>query len=853
MGDGPKDDKTEAMREVPSKAPDDGAPVENAPAENAPAERAPAERAPGERAPGGKASVDGATEVLRQVPPRDTPVDETTKVLRQVPARGDRPDGPGEAVTASSADDGVDSPTQVVRAVGPKATTPPAKAEPGPNVDGLPTTVMRSVPGKPAADAKPVGPADDAEATTDEADAAGGEADAAGDKADAVGDKADAVGDKADAVGDKADAVGDAAPGAEGDKSVSPDAAKPPADREKPGTDVDSPTAVMGSVAAKPAAAVSGAEPEAATEAATESVSEGASKSASESATEAVPGTESKVAADASTVAVPAVRTSGSAVEQTQGPEPAPPAPTRADKPDDDAPKAGPHSEADSEADSDAEPEGDAGSGKKAAAVAAAGAVAAAATAKAEAPDKQTTDAQAEVEQEKPAEAKAPEEAPVPAATSVPATSGPIAEAPTAEAPARATPVRIEPTPGRWPVSEPPRGGGKKRRLVLVGAALVVLLGLGGWVLTLAHGSLKDVPEVIAPSPPKVTLAYQPGDGTTPVSPTTPISVTATDGELREVSLTAAGAPIKGELSPDRRTWTVSQPLAYGKTYTWAGTAADASNKTVPLAGTVTTVKPRKTTRGTINIGDGRVVGIAAPIELQFNGHVTDRAAAERALKVDTSVPTVGSWAWFQDEGGGSRIRWRPQAYWQPGTKVTVTAPMFGVDYGGGSWGAANVSTSFTIGRSQITKADVNSHQLVVLRDGQQVFKFPASYGLGSDPDRNTRNGVHVVSEKFTDKRMVNPQYGYDVMEKFAVRISNNGEFIHANPLTVGVQGSRNITHGCVNLSLNNAKQYFDSAMYGDPVEVTGSPIPLSAKDGDIWDWTLGWDQWTRLSALNGS
>src|SRR5206468_4139276 len=117
------------------------------------------------------------------------------------------------------------------------------------------------------------------------------------------------------------------------------------------------------------------------------------------------------------------------------------------------------------------------------------------------------------------------------------------------------------------------------------------------------------------------------------------------------------GAPIQGTLSPDRRTWTVSQPLDYGKTYTWAGTAADDANKTVPLAGTVTTVKPKKISRGTINIGDGRVVGIAAPIEIQFTGHVTDRAAVERVLKIETSVPTVGSWAWFQDEGGGSRIR----------------------------------------------------------------------------------------------------------------------------------------------------------------------------------------------------
>jgi lipoprotein-anchoring transpeptidase ErfK/SrfK len=138
----------------------------------------------------------------------------------------------------------------------------------------------------------------------------------------------------------------------------------------------------------------------------------------------------------------------------------------------------------------------------------------------------------------------------------------------------------------------------------------------------------------------------------------------------------------------------------------------------------------------------------------------------------------------------------------------------------------------------------------VIIRDGAQVASYPASYGLDSDPNRNTRSGIHVVNEKFTDKRMVSQQYGYDVMEKWAVRMSNNGEFIHANPATTGVQGSTNVTHGCVNLSLADAKAYYDTALYGDPVEVTGTPIALSAKDGDIWDWTLSWSQWQRLSAL---
>jgi hypothetical protein len=31
---------------------------------------------------------------------------------------------------------------------------------------------------------------------------------------------------------------------------------------------------------------------------------------------------------------------------------------------------------------------------------------------------------------------------------------------------------------------------------------------------------------------------------------------------------------------------------------------------------------------------------------------------------------------------------------------------------------------------------------------------------------------------------------------------------------------------------------------------MTGSGIPLSAQDGDVWDWILSWEQWQALSAL---
>jgi lipoprotein-anchoring transpeptidase ErfK/SrfK len=389
------------------------------------------------------------------------------------------------------------------------------------------------------------------------------------------------------------------------------------------------------------------------------------------------------------------------------------------------------------------------------------------------------------------------------------------------------------------------------RRILL--ALMVVLVGSLG-VVTIAtadeSGRVTDaaVPPVLEPP---ATLAFTPGVDASGVDPRASATVAVQDGRLDSVTLTDPdGKAVEGEPNADRTEWSSTTDLAYGATYTWSGSATGRDGATVPLQGKFTTLTPKKTVRGTINIGDGRTVGIAAPIRIQFNDHVDDRAAAERALSVETSVPVEGSWGWLPDEGGGSRVDWRPREYWPANTKVTVTADLFGVPYGGGNYGAADVTSTFEIGRAQIVKADADSHRVVVVRDGQQVFDFPASYGLDSDPRRNTRTGVHVVTEKFAEKRMVSQTFDYDVDMQWAVRISNNGEFLHAQPGTVSVQGSSNVSHGCINLSPANAKAYYDSVLYGDPVEVTGTQVPLSARDGDIWDWTLSWEEWKDLSAL---
>lgn len=197
-------------------------------------------------------------------------------------------------------------------------------------------------------------------------------------------------------------------------------------------------------------------------------------------------------------------------------------------------------------------------------------------------------------------------------------------------------------------------------------------------------------------------------------------------------------------------------------------------------------------------------------------------------------------------------MHWRPKNYWPAGTTVTVAAHLYGVDMGKAGFGRADLTTRFTIGRSQIVRADAQSHRIQVVRDGQVVMDLPASYGADSDVRRITRSGVHIVMAKSPTVLMSNPDFHYqDVPMHWAVRISNNGEFIHANPASNSAQGRRNITHGCINLSTANARSYFDTAVFGDPVEITGTSVRLSAADGDVYDWAVPWDQWTALSALH--
>ncbi len=354
--------------------------------------------------------------------------------------------------------------------------------------------------------------------------------------------------------------------------------------------------------------------------------------------------------------------------------------------------------------------------------------------------------------------------------------------------------------------------------------------------------------------PPEVALA--PADGSVDVSPVEPLEISVTGGELEEVAVVdGAGDPVPGAVqdAPDGPdVWTPQDPLAYGSSYTLTAVARNADDEEARAQTSFTTVTP--TTVSTPSIGplDGTVVGVGMPIRVYFDDPVTDKAAVESHLVVISSTPTDGVWSWLND----AEVHFRPSEYWPANTEVTLDAELYGVDFGDGTWGEKDRTVSFTVGERHVSVADAATHTLEVY-DGQTLVQtFPMSAG---GPDFPSRNGPHVVTELNRDRVMDSSTYGvpidspngYRTPVEYAVRLSNNGEFVHAAPWSVAQQGRENVSHGCINLSTERAAWFFSFAQPGDVVEIVNSQGPtLSAADGDIYDWAVPWDEWQAGSAL---
>ncbi|WP_020662967.1 L,D-transpeptidase [Amycolatopsis benzoatilytica] len=350
-----------------------------------------------------------------------------------------------------------------------------------------------------------------------------------------------------------------------------------------------------------------------------------------------------------------------------------------------------------------------------------------------------------------------------------------------------------------------------------------------------------------APVAPVAKITATPAAGAKDADVREPVVVKVTEGKLTEVKVTNEGGDaIKGELSADGLSWTSSEPLGYGKNYTYAAKATGTDQREAEFKGSFATISPAKQMRATLNPGDDAEVGVAMPVSVKFQGGAPkDRAAVEKALKIKTSKDVEGAWGWISP----TQVDWRPKEYWPANITVEVEANLYGVHLGGGVYGKSDVTTKFKVGRNQVVKIHTPDHVMKVYRGGAESASYPCSNGLDSVTDRNTPNGTFIIMSKEPHAVFDNARYGYtNVNKKWACRFSNHGEFIHENQDNAAAIGKTNNSHGCVNLLEADAKAYFDSAMIGDPVEVTGSNLG-SPTSSDVKDWFYDWSSWKSLSA----
>ena len=350
-------------------------------------------------------------------------------------------------------------------------------------------------------------------------------------------------------------------------------------------------------------------------------------------------------------------------------------------------------------------------------------------------------------------------------------------------------------------------------------------------------------PASTAPSPaPVVTV-----DPAASISPITPVHVRATGGRLTSVVMTGgAGQRVAGTTSPDGTSWQSTQRLAYGGTYRVLADAVSAAGTPAHQQSTVTTVTPRAQDQLSMFPGPSITdVGVGQPISVTFSHAVADKNAAVTALSVTSSPSQRGAWHWISS----TQVDYRPEGYWQPGTTVAVRGALYGADLGGGVYGAADLDRRFHVHDAWVAKADGQSEQMQVFDNGGLVKTMRISLGSAQFP---THTGIHVISDKQPSVVMDSSTYGvgpgqpgyYRETVALDERISNDGEFVHSAPWSVGQQGSDNVSHGCVNLSPADARWFFDHFGIGDVVEVTnsgGPPLPI----WDRWgDWALSWAQW---------
>jgi lipoprotein-anchoring transpeptidase ErfK/SrfK len=353
---------------------------------------------------------------------------------------------------------------------------------------------------------------------------------------------------------------------------------------------------------------------------------------------------------------------------------------------------------------------------------------------------------------------------------------------------------------------------------------------------------------------PKVQLTGV-TDGATDVSTAAEFGYQVAGANNVTVTLVDAdGKSVPGGLREDASTWLPAKQLNYAAKYTLTATASKASGITSEVKATFTTMaQPADLVDVHSWIGDDQVVGVAMPVVVTFGLDVPEnkRADIQRRLFVTSDPPQVGIWNWINPR----EAHFRPREHWKPGTKLAARFATGGLSWGVKNWvGKEDITIRATVGAAQVVTVDNATKRMTVTKDGQTVLSVPVSLGKPTAP---SSSGALVVISRNPWEWFDSSTYGVPVTDpggyrtkvEWTMRLTWQGEYIHAAPWSVKDQGKRNVSHGCVNIPTAEAHWLYDFLHVGDPVTVSGTEAHV--KWGDGWtDWDRPWEEYVKGSAI---
>lgn len=396
------------------------------------------------------------------------------------------------------------------------------------------------------------------------------------------------------------------------------------------------------------------------------------------------------------------------------------------------------------------------------------------------------------------------------------------------------------------------------RRAVLAGAAGAALVGCADD----PPGRPVDSPttssaaaKVTTPPPanqlPVVTIGT--AHGLASMWPNEPIEIQVEHGTVTEVLVTdAAGTAVPGSLQDGLWRPTRGALLLRSGYHVKVSVHDSAGKPQVGAEADILTVEPEMVVEVDFRYADGEPVGNGMPIWVRFDLPLRDdqRAAIEKTAVVTTNPPQVGAWGWVD----ATTLQWRPQTYWAASSTAHVEVNAAGLA-GGDTWVKSDVAADYIYGDLRVLQANIDTHTLTCLRNGEVAQILPVSMGK---PGYETMTGTKLIMEKQNPVIMDSQSYGvphsdpegYRITAYFAQRVTWSGEYFHAAPWADYAHGYDNVSHGCTGLSDANAQWLFDFTLVGDPAEFTGSTFPVQAHQ-TFGCWTYTWEQWQALSALH--